>query len=76
MVDGSNSIMNSFDGWSVPVSLVLTGTVLTLIVRHWQSARWSRRAMVPLVWISFAVVALSVAQTVTSNFQPAGVHLP
>ena len=69
MVDGSNSIMNAFDAWSVPVSLVLTGTVLTLIVRHWHSARgWSRRAMVPLVWISFAVVALSVAQTVTSNF--------
>jgi DNA-binding NarL/FixJ family response regulator len=30
--------------------------VLALIVQHWRSARgWSRRAMVPVVWISFAI---------------------
>jgi signal transduction histidine kinase len=69
MIHGSSSIMNAFDAWSVPVSLTITGIVLTLIVQHWRSARgWSRRAMVPLVSISFAVVALSVTQTVTSNF--------
>ena len=37
---------------------MLTGIVLTLIVRHWRSARgWSRRAMVPLVWLACAVGA-------------------
>src|SRR5580692_7442152 len=34
----------------------LVGLVLTLIIRHWRSAQgWSRRAMVPMVWISCAV---------------------
>jgi signal transduction histidine kinase len=38
------------------VGLVLTAIVVALIVRHWRSARgWSRRAMVPLVWIAFAI---------------------
>jgi signal transduction histidine kinase len=37
---------------------VMTGIVLTLIVRHWRSARgWSRRAMIPLLWIGAAVGA-------------------
>ncbi len=72
LVDGSSSIQNAFDAWSVPVSLIITGTVLTLIIGHWRSARgWTRRAMVPLVWISLAVIALSVAQTVTSNLNVA-----
>ena len=49
-------------------SIVLTGTVLALIVRHWRSARgWSRRVMTPLLWISVAVVAYFMAQDVTSN---------
>ena len=40
------------------VGLVMTGIVLTLIVRHWRSARgWSRRAMIPLLWIGAAVGA-------------------
>jgi signal transduction histidine kinase len=69
LLHGSSSVQNAFDAWSVPVSLVLTGIVLTLIIWHWRSARgWTRRAMVPLVWISLAVIALSVTQTVTSNF--------
>jgi signal transduction histidine kinase len=68
LVNGSSSVENAFDAWSVPVSLVITGTVLTLIVRHWRAARgWSRRAMVPLLWISFAVIALSVTQTLAGN---------
>jgi len=48
--------------------MIITATVLTLIIRHWQKAQgWSRRSMSPLLWISFAVVALSVAQTLASN---------
>jgi signal transduction histidine kinase len=68
LVDGSNSIENTFDAWSVPVSLMMSGIVLTLIVRHWQTARgWSRHTMVPLLWISIAVIALSVTQTLANN---------
>ena len=49
------------------ISVVLSGTILTLIVRHWQTATgWSRRAMAPLVVISFSVVALNVIQNVAS----------
>jgi len=63
LLDGSNSIENTCDAWSVPVSLMMSGIVLTLIVRHWQTARgWSRRTMVQLLWISIAVIALSVAR--------------
>ena len=40
---------------------MITGIVLTLIVRHWRSARgWSRRAMVPLLWIGAAVGAEAI----------------
>jgi signal transduction histidine kinase len=61
-----------FDAFSIPVGVALTAVVLTLIIRHWRSARgWSRRAMAVLVWISVAVVALSVTQTVTSNLDVA-----
>jgi len=68
LVDGSSSIENAFDAWSVPVSLTISGIVLTLIVRHWRAARgWSRRTMVPLLWISIAVIALSVTQTLAAN---------
>jgi hypothetical protein len=68
LVNGSNSIENAFDAWSVPVSLVINGIVLTLIVLHWRTARgWSRRTMIPLLWISIAVIALTVTQTLASN---------
>jgi signal transduction histidine kinase len=54
--DGSRSAWDAINTLSGLVGLVLTCIVLTLIVRHWRSAHgWSRRAMVPLVWISFAV---------------------
>jgi signal transduction histidine kinase len=50
------------------VGLGLTGLVLALIVAHWRSARgWSRRAMVPLLWIAPAICALSAAQTVAGD---------
>ena len=56
--DGSQPTLNAIDTISGFVGLVLTGIVLTLIIRHWRSARgWSRRAMVPLVWLACAVGA-------------------
>ena len=43
------------------VGAVLTVIVVVLIIRHWRSARgWSRRAMVPLVWIAVVIGAESV----------------
>jgi signal transduction histidine kinase len=68
LVHSSSSIDNAFGAWSLIPSMAITATVLTLIIRHWQTARgWSRRSMTPLLWISFAVIALSVAQTLASN---------
>ncbi len=69
LVSDSPAIERVFDASCVPVGLSLSAIVLTLIFRHWWQARgWSRRAMVALVWISVAVVALDVTQTVASNF--------
>jgi signal transduction histidine kinase len=63
--DGSRPVLdtlNTISGW---VSFVPTATVLILIVRHWRSARgWSRRPMVPLVWLACAV---GVEQIVTGG---------
>jgi signal transduction histidine kinase len=68
LVDHSPATERVFDAISVPVGLSLSAIVLSVIFRHWWRARgWSRRAMVALVWISVAVVALSVTQTVASN---------
>jgi signal transduction histidine kinase len=54
--DGSRSAWNSVDAIGGYTGLVLTVIVVTLIVRHWRAARgWSRRAMVPLVWLALAV---------------------
>jgi signal transduction histidine kinase len=56
--DGSRPVWDTLNTVSGLVSLVPTAIVLTLIVRHWRSARgWSRRAMVPLVWLAGAVGA-------------------
>ncbi|HEV2258779.1 MAG TPA: histidine kinase [Streptosporangiaceae bacterium] len=55
---GSRSAWNTVNTIEGLVGLVTTGIILTLIVRHWRSARgWSRRAMVPLLWIALAVGA-------------------
>jgi signal transduction histidine kinase len=68
LAHASNATENAFDLASIPVGLALSATVLTLIVRHWRAATgWSRRAMTPLLWLSFAVIALSVTQTVAAN---------
>jgi len=54
--NGSRSAWNTLGTIAALVGLVITGIVLTLIVRHWRSARgWSRRAMIPLLWIAPAV---------------------
>src|SRR3984957_17020850 len=56
--DGSRSAWNTLNTIEGLVGLAITGVVLTLIVRHWSSARgWSRRAMIPLLWIGAAVGA-------------------
>ena len=58
LVHSSRPVWDALNTASGLVGLVLTGIVLTLIIRHWRSAQgWSRRAMVPLVWISCAVGA-------------------
>jgi len=68
MIHGSSSAENVLGVISIPVGLALTVTVLALIVRHWQTARgWTRRAMVPLLWIAPAICALSAVQTVAQN---------
>ncbi len=55
---GSRSAWNSLNTVEALVGFVITGIVLALIVRHWRSARgWSRRAMIPLLWIGAAVGA-------------------
>ena len=54
--DGSMAAWTAINTISGYVAAALTVIVLTLIVRHWRSARgWSRRAMVPVVWIGFAI---------------------
>jgi signal transduction histidine kinase len=56
--DGSRPAWNTINTVEGFVGFVMTGIVLTLIVRHWRSARgWSRRAMIPLLWIGAAVGA-------------------
>jgi signal transduction histidine kinase len=56
--DGSRSAWNTLNAVEGLVGLVMTGIILILIVRHWRSARgWSRRAMIPLLWIGAAVGA-------------------
>jgi signal transduction histidine kinase len=56
--EGSRSDLDTVNTIGGLVSLAVTAIVLTLIVRHWRSARgWSRRAMLPLVWLAFAVGA-------------------
>jgi signal transduction histidine kinase len=54
--DGSRPVLDTLNTVSGFVGLITTVIVLILIVRHWRSARgWSRRAMVPLVWLACAV---------------------
>jgi signal transduction histidine kinase len=55
---GSRPVLNAISTVGGFTGIVLTVIVMTLIVRHWRAARgWSRRAMVPLVWLGLAVGA-------------------
>ena len=70
LVDGSNRVNSAISTVGILPSLAIGVVVLTLVVRHWKSARgWSRRAMGPLVGISFAVVAVNVLQNVANVHQ-------
>jgi signal transduction histidine kinase len=63
--------LNTLDTTEALVGLVITGIVLTLIVRHWRSARgWSRRAMIPLLWIAPAVGAENILTGNLFHFSP------
>jgi signal transduction histidine kinase len=70
LVHSSRSVWDALNTASGLVGLVLTGIVLTLIIRHWRSAQgWSRRAMVPMVWISCAVGAEQILTGGAFNLQ-------
>ena len=65
LIRSSRSAWNAINTVEALIGFVITGIVLTLIVRHWRSARgWSRRAMIPLLWIAPAVGA---EQILTGN---------
>jgi signal transduction histidine kinase len=64
----SRPVWDALNTASGLVGLVLTCIVLTVIIRHWRSARgWSRRTMVPLVWISCAIGAEQILTGGTFN---------
>jgi signal transduction histidine kinase len=68
LVHSSRSVWDAVNLITTPFSLVLTVIVVTLIIRHWHSARgWSRQALVPLVWISLAIGVESLVTTITGN---------
>jgi signal transduction histidine kinase len=61
LIRSSRPAWNAFNTIEGFVGFVMTGIIVTLIVQHWRSARgWSRRAMVPLLWIALAVGAESI----------------
>jgi signal transduction histidine kinase len=65
LIRSSRAAWNAINTVEALIGFVITGIVLTLIVRHWRSARgWSRRAMIPLLWIAPAVAA---EQILTGN---------
>jgi CheY-like chemotaxis protein len=73
--NGSRPAWNTLNTIAALVGLVITGIVLTLIVRHWRSARgWSRRAMIPLLWIAPAVGAEHILTGNLFHFSATG-HL-
>jgi hypothetical protein len=68
LVHSSRSVWDAINLTTTPFSLVLTVIVVTLIIRHWKSARgWCRQALVPLVWISLAIGVESLVTTITGN---------
>jgi signal transduction histidine kinase len=69
LVRASRPAWDAVNATSAAVGFVLTVTVLILIVRHWRSARgWSRRAMVPLVWIAVVICVEFMVTDVTGLY--------
>jgi signal transduction histidine kinase len=72
LVHGSLTTWDAVDETGAAVSAALTIVVVTLILRHWRSARgWSRQAMTPLAWIALMIGVESLVTDVTGLF-----HLP
>jgi signal transduction histidine kinase len=68
LIEASRPIWNAVNLVSIPFTVSLTVIVVTLIIRHWRSARgWSRRAMVPLVWISLTIGVESALTAITRS---------
>jgi len=70
LVRGSRPAWDAVNVAGAAVSAALTVIVVFLIIRHWRSARgWSRRAMVPLVWIALVIGVESVITDITGLFR-------
>jgi hypothetical protein len=70
LVRGSRPAWDAVNALSAAVGAALTVIVVTLIIRHWRSARgWSRRAMVPLVWIAVVIGAEALITNVTGLYR-------
>jgi signal transduction histidine kinase len=68
LVHGSHPVWAAVNWLAAAANFVLTVIVVTLIIRHWRSARgWSRRALVPLVWISLVIGVESLITDGTGN---------
>jgi hypothetical protein len=69
-VHASRSAWDAVNQAAAAASAVLTVIVVTLIIRHWRSARgWSRQAMAPLVWIALVIGVESEVVDVTGLFR-------
>jgi len=70
LVRGSRPAWDAVNALSAAVGAALTVIVVVLIIRHWRSARgWSRRAMVPLVWIAVVIGAEFLITNVTGLYR-------
>jgi signal transduction histidine kinase len=70
LVRGSRPAWDAVNVAGAAVSAALTVIVVFLIIRHWRAARgWSRRAMVPLVWIALVIGVESVITDITGLFR-------
>jgi signal transduction histidine kinase len=70
LVHGSRTAWNAVNVAGAAVNAALTIVVVTLILRHWRSARgWSRQAMAPLAWIAVVIGAQTLVTDVTGLFR-------
>ncbi|HEY1002385.1 MAG TPA: histidine kinase [Streptosporangiaceae bacterium] len=69
LVHGSRTAWDAVNATAAAVSSVLAVILVILIIRHWRSARgWSRRAMVPLVWIALVISVVNMVSDVSGLF--------